>query len=55
MGDMLAVEDPVAATSNYMVARKLDPANARRYEAKIRLMRSEEGRERVLANRFFPR
>ena len=54
MGDMLAMEDPVAATANYMVARKLDPANARRYEAKIRLMRSEEGRERVLANRFFP-
>ena len=54
MGDMLAMEDPVAATANYMVARKLDPANARRYEAKIRLMRSEEGRERVLSNRFFP-
>ena len=55
MGDMLAVEDPVAATANYMVARKLDPANARRYDAKIRLMRSEEGRERVLSSTFFPR
>ena len=55
MGDMLSVEDPVAATANYMVAKKLDPANARKYEAKIRLMRTEEGRERVLANRFFPR
>ncbi len=55
MGDMLAVQDPVAATANYMVALKLDPANARRYEAKIRLMRSEEGRSRVQANRFFPR
>lgn len=53
MGDMLAMEDPVAATANYMVALRLDPANARRYEAKIRLMRSEEGRERVQANRFF--
>ena len=54
MGDMLAVEDPVAATANYMVARRLDPSHAQRYDAKIRLMRSEEGRERVLANRFFP-
>ena len=55
MGDMLALEDPVSATANYMVAKKLDPKNARRYDAKIRLMRTEEGRERVLANRFFPR
>ena len=55
MGDMLAMEDPVAATANYMVAKKLDPAHASRYEAKIRLMRTEQGRERVLANRFFPR
>lgn len=55
MGDMLAVEDPVSATANYMVALKLDPAHARRYEAKIRLMKNEEGRARVQANRFFPR
>ena len=54
MGDMLAVEDPVAATANYMVAKKLDPANAAKYERKIRLMRTDEGRERVLAERFFP-
>lgn len=55
MGDMLSVEDPVSATANYMVAKKLDPKNARRYDAKIKLMRTEAGRERVLANRFFPR
>lgn len=55
MGDMLAVEDPVAATANYMVARKLDPANAAHYNAKISLMSSEKGRERVQANRFYPR
>lgn len=55
MGDMLAVQDPVAATSNYMAAIKLDPANARKYETKKRMMRTEEGRQRVLANRFFPR
>ncbi len=54
MGDMLSVEDPVSATANYMTAKKLDPANARRYEAKMRLMRTEEGRERVLAYRFYP-
>lgn len=55
MGDMLSLEDPVSATANYMVAKKLDPKNARRYDTKIRLMRTEEGRERVLSNRFFPR
>ncbi len=55
MGDMLAVEDPVAATANYLVAKKLDPANAAKYERKIQLMRTEAGRERVLAERFFPK
>lgn len=54
MGDMLSVEDPVAATANYMVAKKLDPANAAKYDRKIKLMRTEEGRQRVLAERFFP-
>ncbi len=55
MGDMLSMQDPVAATANYMVAVKLDPKHAARYQAKIRLMRSEEGRERVLSSTFFPR
>lgn len=55
MGDMLAVQDPVAATTNYMVALKLDPANAARYNAKMRAMKSEKGRERVQASRFYPR
>lgn len=55
MGDMLAMEDPVSATANYMVAKKLDPKNARRYDTKMRLMQTEAGRERVMANRFFPR
>ncbi len=54
MGDMLSVEDPVAATANYMVAKKLDPANAAKYDRKIQLMRTEEGRQKVLAERFFP-
>lgn len=55
MGDILSVEDPVAATANYITAKKLDPKNARRYEQKMRLMRTEEGRQRILAARFFPR
>ena len=55
MGDMLAVEDHTAAVANYIVVKKLDPKNAKRYESKIQLMQSEEGRERVQANRFFPR
>ena len=54
MGDMLSVQDPVAATANYMVAKKLDPANAAKYDRKINLMRTEAGRQRVLAERFFP-
>jgi len=54
MGDMLAVEDPVSATANYMVAVKLDPQNALKYKRKIALMKTEEGRYRVLTERFFP-
>ena len=54
MGDMLAVQDPVEATSNYMVAVKLDPQNAAKYQRKMMLMRSEEGRYRILTERFFP-
>ncbi len=54
MGDMLAMQDPVAATSNYLVALKLDPQNARKYRRKIELMKTEEGRYRVLSERFFP-
>jgi tetratricopeptide (TPR) repeat protein len=55
MGDMLAMEDPIAAVANYQVALKLDPAHAKRYERKMELMKTEEGRDRVLGNRFFPR
>ena len=54
MGDMLVVQDPVEATSNYMVAIKLDPQNAAKYQRKLWLMKSEEGRYRVLTERFFP-
>ncbi len=54
MGDMLAMEDPVSATANYMVALKLDPAQAAKYRSKIDQMKTEEGRYRVMSNRFFP-
>ena len=54
MGDMLATEDPVMATQNYIVALKLDPANAPKYRRKIEMMKSEEGRYRVTTERFFP-
>lgn len=54
MGDMLAVEDPVSATANYMVAVKLDPQNAAKYQRKIAMMKTEEGRYQVITNRFFP-
>ena len=54
MGDMLAMEDPVSATANYMVALKLDPKNAPKYQAKLNAMKSTEGRYQVVSARFFP-
>ena len=54
MGDMLAMEDPVSATANYLVALKLDPKNARKYQAKLNAMKSPEGRYQVVSARFFP-
>ena len=52
LGDMLALESPVEATQHYLAARRLDPAKSARYEQKIRMMTSEEGRKRVVAYRF---
>lgn len=51
-GDMLALEDPLEATKNYLAARKLDPQNAARYQWKIRMMKTEAGRQRVIKDRF---
>ena len=52
MGDMLALEDPPSAVANYLVARKLDPANAAKYNYKMRMMSTEAGRKNVVARRF---
>lgn len=52
LGDMLALESPVDATKHYLAARRLDPARAARYQGKIRMMTTEEGRKRVVAGRF---
>ena len=52
LGDMLALESPVEATQHYLTARQLDPKNAARYQMKIRMMTSEDGRKRVVYNRF---
>lgn len=51
-GDIYAIEDPVKAVSNYLIAKKLDPANAKRYDAKIKLMASERGRKAVINKRL---
>lgn len=53
LGDMLALSSPVEATQHYLAARRLDPKNALRYQGKIRLMTTEEGRKRVVAGRFY--
>ncbi len=52
MGDMLALEDPPSAVANYLVARKLDPANAAKYNYKMRMMSTEAGRKSVVSRRF---
>ncbi len=52
LGDMLALESPVEATQHYLAARRLDPAHANRYQTKIRMMTTEEGRKRVVGYRF---
>ena len=44
-----AGEDAVA---NYLVARKLDPANAAKYNYKMRMMSTEAGRKSVVSRRF---
>lgn len=51
-GDIIAIEDPSQAISNYQAAKYLDPANSSRYNAKIRLMQSEMGRRGVIARTF---
>ena len=52
LGDMNALESPVEATRYYLTARKLDPKNARQYQGKIRMMKSENTRKRVVFDRF---
>ena len=52
MGDMLALSSPVEATQHYLAARRLDPLRAEYYQNKIRMMTTENGRKRVVADRF---
>ena len=52
LGDMLALSSPVEATQHYLAARRLDPAHATRYQNKIRMMTTENGRKRIVAGRF---
>ena len=52
LGDMLALESPVEATQHYLAARRLDPAHANRYQTKIRMMTTEQGRQWILEHRF---
>ncbi|ACC98694.1 Putatively involved in type II secretion system [Elusimicrobium minutum Pei191] len=53
MGDILALEDNVSAAANYIIAKKLDPANARKYDVKIRRLLSDQGVRRTVESRFY--
>ncbi|WP_424244050.1 tetratricopeptide (TPR) repeat protein [Elusimicrobium posterum] len=53
MGDILSVEDPMAAVQNYIVCKKLDPASKSRYDYKIRRVITDDGRKQIAASRFF--
>ena len=52
LGDMLALETPVEATQHYLAARRLNPSAAQRYQAKIRMLNTENGRKKLVADRF---
>jgi len=52
LGDVLALASPVEATQHYLAARRLDPQHANKYQNKIRMMTTEEGRRRVVAARL---
>ena len=54
MGDMLVTQDLVEATANYMTALELDPQNAVKYRQKMEMMKTPQGRYRIVTNRFFP-
>ena len=52
MGDILAVEDPLSAAANYVIAKNLDPDNAPYYTDKMQKMLTSIGRKEVVEKRF---
>lgn len=42
LGDIMALNDAQAAITNYLVAKRLDPANSARYETKISLLEAQD-------------
>ena len=48
------MESPVEATANYITALKLDPQQAAKYKRKLEMMKTQEGRYRIVTSRFFP-
>jgi len=52
MGDILAVEDPLSAAANYVIAKNLDPAKTAYYNDKMQKMLTSEGRRQVVVKRF---
>ncbi len=52
LGDMLALASPVEATQHYLAARRLDPKHATKYQQKIKMMTTEQGRRKVVTDRL---
>lgn len=46
LGDIMAPTEPTAASTNYFVAKRLDPSNSARYETKIAALAVEPGAEK---------
>jgi len=51
-GDILSLDDPQNAALNYQVAAQLDPKNTKRYQSKIKALKTNNGRKYITKRRF---
>ena len=50
--DILSLDDPQNAALNYQVAAQLDPKNSKRYNSKIKALKTSNGRKYIAKRRF---